>query len=450
VLIIAGVPIAAWEATTAYVDLATALYSFLTIYALLNYSEANDRRWAILAGVAAGLAAGTKMTGLGMIAVAVVWILWPTGKSDTRRGRVGTAAIAAGLALLLALPWYIKTFIYTGNPVYPFFYSTLGGRNWSAAAAEFYRSDQLKFGLGRGWKELLALPWNLTFRFARFVDFGARLPRDFYELPVFIGNVLAWLSSVGFVFLASVPIVLCGAFRRGRHRPLMVASLGLVLMWFAMMQNTRYLIPALAVLVPAIAGSAEMIRGRKVMTAVAAVMAIFTAGLLLSFVLPALPAVVGTQSRDEYLEQRLDIYRASKFINESKGKAALLGETRGFYIDQDYVWADPARRRKPQKVEEFTRFDPESRLVIVGDASMAPYELMATDGSIHIEERSLYSSIDRLRLLAKTFRHAAWLNPRSEMEWHYVRTLQTIRMVFPMFELSLDGLEKAVQHLMKK
>jgi uncharacterized protein with von Willebrand factor type A (vWA) domain len=35
------------------------------------------------------------------------------------------------------------------------------------------------------------------------------------------------------------------------------------------------------------------------------------------------------------------------------------------------------------------------------------------------------------------------------MEWHYVRTLQTIRMIFPMFELTLDGLEKAVRHLMK-
>jgi hypothetical protein len=116
----------------------------------------------------------------------------------------------------------------------------------------------------------------------------------------------------------------------------------------------------------------------------------------------------------------------------------------------DYVWADPPRRRKPQKVEEFNRFDPETRLVIVGDASMAPYELMAADGSIHIEERSTYSSIDRLQYLAKIFRHAAWFNPRTEMEWHYVRTIQTIRMVFPMFELSLDGLEKAVRHLMKK
>ena len=115
----------------------------------------------------------------------------------------------------------------------------------------------------------------------------------------------------------------------------------------------------------------------------------------------------------------------------------------------DYVWGDPPRRRKPQKVEEYSRFDPETRLNVVGDASMAPYELMATDGSIHIEERNLISSIDRLRFLGKNFRHTAWLNPRVEMEWHYVRTIQTIRMIFPMFELSLDGLEKAVRHLMK-
>lgn len=116
----------------------------------------------------------------------------------------------------------------------------------------------------------------------------------------------------------------------------------------------------------------------------------------------------------------------------------------------DYVWEDPPRRRKPQRVEDFSRFDPETRLLFVGDASMAPYELMATDGSIHIEERSFIPSIDRLRFLAKTFHHAVWLNPRSELEWVYVPTIQTIRTIFPMFELTLDGLEKAVRYLMKK
>ncbi|MBI5969522.1 MAG: hypothetical protein HY882_16910 [Deltaproteobacteria bacterium] len=115
----------------------------------------------------------------------------------------------------------------------------------------------------------------------------------------------------------------------------------------------------------------------------------------------------------------------------------------------DHVWEDPPRIRKPQQIEEFSRFDPETRLIIVGDASMAPYELMATDGSIHIEERSMVPAIDRLRLLAKIFRHATWLNPRFEHEWTYVRTIQSIRQIFPMFELTLDGLEKTVRHLMK-
>jgi uncharacterized protein len=115
----------------------------------------------------------------------------------------------------------------------------------------------------------------------------------------------------------------------------------------------------------------------------------------------------------------------------------------------DFVWEDPPRRRKPLRVEEFSRVDPETRLVIVGDASMAPYELLTVDGSIHIEERSTHSSVDRLNLLAKIFRHTAWLNPRPEREWRYVHTLLTIRKIFPMFELTLDGLETAVRHLMK-
>ena len=44
------------------------------------------------------------------------------------------------------------------------------------------------------------------------------------------------------------------------------------------------------------------------------------------------------------------------------------------------VWADPQRRFKPEPIDDFIRRDPETRLIIVGDASMAPYELIhATD-----------------------------------------------------------------------
>jgi len=116
----------------------------------------------------------------------------------------------------------------------------------------------------------------------------------------------------------------------------------------------------------------------------------------------------------------------------------------------DALWEDPPRRRRPIVVDELVRLDPETRFIIVGDASMAPYELMATDGSIHFEERSGKPSYQRLQFIAHTFPHTAWLNPKSSDEWPYSRTIQAIGEIFPMFELTLDGLEKAVLHLMSK
>ena len=116
----------------------------------------------------------------------------------------------------------------------------------------------------------------------------------------------------------------------------------------------------------------------------------------------------------------------------------------------DYLWEDPPRRSKPHSVDEFVRFDPETRFIILGDASMAPYELMATDGSIHIEERSGKPSYRRLQFIAKTFPHSVWINPVMPEEWPYVRTIGQIQEIFPMFELTLDGLEKAVGHMMRK
>ena len=116
----------------------------------------------------------------------------------------------------------------------------------------------------------------------------------------------------------------------------------------------------------------------------------------------------------------------------------------------DYLWADPPRYSKPHPVDEFARMDPETRFIIVGDASMAPYEMMATDGSIHIEERSGKPSIERLQFLASIFRHSVWLNPKSSIEWDYTRSINIVRQIFPMFEISLDGLEKMANHLMSK
>lgn len=116
----------------------------------------------------------------------------------------------------------------------------------------------------------------------------------------------------------------------------------------------------------------------------------------------------------------------------------------------DSLWEDPPRFRKPFKVDDLIRLDPDTRFIIVGDASMAPYELMATDGSIHIEERSMKPSYQRLQSIAETFSYSVWLNPVMANEWPYTRSINAIRDIFPMFELTIDGLENAVTYMMHK
>jgi uncharacterized protein with von Willebrand factor type A (vWA) domain len=75
---------------------------------------------------------------------------------------------------------------------------------------------------------------------------------------------------------------------------------------------------------------------------------------------------------------------------------------------------------------------------------------MSDNGSIYAGERSGRPSFESLRFIAKTFRHAIWLNPVPVYEWRHTHTIGMIRQIFPMFELTIAGLEKAVAHMMRK
>ena len=48
------------------------------------------------------------------------------------------------------------------------------------------------------------------------------------------------------------------------------------------------------------------------------------------------------------------------------------------------------------------------------------------------------------------FKHSVWLNPKYAVVWPHTQTIEAVGEVFPMFEITLGGLEKAVKHLMAK
>lgn len=328
-LLFMTVPVIIWEAGIAYADIGTALYVTLGVYAILNWRQSRNVSWLIVGGLAMGFALGTKVLAAVPLAVLCLWALWAS--------RNLKPALTIGvIAILVGAPWYVKSFVYTGNPFYPFLYNIFGGRFWSAEAAEAYRGAQLVFGMGRSLGDLIILPWNATMNGALFFD-----DPDPARPKLF--------SLIGPAFLGLIPLTVLakGGCRRLVGMAAVVGVFGIA--WFVLMQQIRYMIPIIPLLaIMAAAGlyaANEHWRfGRHVANAFTAVA--IASGMIVALILAimAAPAVFGIQDREDFLAENLDVYRAQAYVNDSTpedAKIVLFEEVRGFYLDREYIWGNP-------------------------------------------------------------------------------------------------------------
>ena len=111
---------------------------------------------------------------------------------------------------------------------------------------------------------------------------------------------------------------------------------------------------------------------------------------------------------------------------------------------------EDAMFRKPVPVADLiSRSSRDERLVVVGDALMHPAELLEAGGSIYYNyERNRASGLTWLKRLSDHFRRAVWLNPEPTRFWPRT-TIEVISEVFPMWELTVDGLERSVRYLVR-
>jgi len=93
--------------------------------------------------------------------------------------------------------------------------------------------------------------------------------------------------------------------------------------------------------------------------------------------------------------------------------------------------------------------DADYKVILVGDAYMAPEELMDTGGALYYYHHNDTPGITWLRRIQEHFRAGIWLNPLPEGQWNRT-TINLVRQVFPMYELTLDGLERSLQQLVRK
>ncbi len=116
------------------------------------------------------------------------------------------------------------------------------------------------------------------------------------------------------------------------------------------------------------------------------------------------------------------------------------------------VWKDSARRWEEAipTLEVLHKYNSDYKCIIVGDASMSPWELLYKNGSVeHNNDEPGFSWLERVK---KHFPYIVWLNPVYIDEWKYTQSIEMIRefMEDRMFPLTISGITEAIKALKDK
>lgn len=326
----ATIPVVLWEAGTGYVDGAHGLFVALGAAYAFEWciGEALVAPWAF--GALLGCAAGSKFTGLLTVGLVGLFVL----VAGVRSSRGVLAAVwVLGLGFLVPMPWLVRNAMDTGNPVYPFFYSKLGGRGWDTWRAFVYEREQKSFGMGHEPTGVAASVLGLGYGPGRFTNpsptQGSGFPFQGIGAAGLVGALAAW-ASLGrkskFVGWAALFLALnFGA-------------------WFFLSQQSRY-VSGLAMICALLAGLAAATSAPKLLTR-GSIIVQFCLTLFGQYTLVTqdqLPAALGKTPRAESLASHVGLARNADAINTAvgSGKVALYDEVFGYFLNCKYMWGNP-------------------------------------------------------------------------------------------------------------
>ena len=306
-----------WEATGGFVELALAGFIALAAWHLVALRRTGRMQDALWAGLAAGVAAGTKYHGLLFLPVLALLALLLVH----RRRALALALFAAGACI--ALPWYVRNWVVAGNPLYPFAAGIFGGRYLDAGSRYDLNQSLAGYGLNGIWRlPLFPLEFLLhTGRYERGYSFSPAL-----------------------FLLAPIGAVLGG-------RTVRLLGLGilayLVVWWETMHQVTRYLLPVLP-FAAVLAGSAAIDlwgRGRRMrisLAALAVVTVLPFAAIAGLFTWRIGPGAAGTESTPVFVQKQTGTYDAFRWLDRNlpeEGRV-LLGIRDAYWLNRPYAVFD--------------------------------------------------------------------------------------------------------------
>lgn len=296
-------------------DVALAAFAAAALHARQRWRDSSTIGPAVLAGLLAGMTLGVKYP-------ALVWV-GLLGLSMLGRRTWRHALVFGATAAVVGLPWYGRAYLYTGNPVHPFFREVFG-----SGLAEVL--DPATLPLHVTVPNLLAAPALLTLQPERFDSFAHQL---------------------GPVFLMLLPGLLV---LRPPRRVAGLVALGWLFLTICLTkrQSTRFV---LGVVGPWSVGAAwvaaGVLRGRsgagRFVAAMVSVVLLFEAAISLGHARHGIGVVLGRESAASYLARREPTFVVGRWIDANlPASARLIGQDhRGFYLPRPYTMELAHRRR---------------------------------------------------------------------------------------------------------
>lgn len=207
-----------WQVATAETDLPSASFVILAMSMYLVWRESGKVGHGVLIGLALGAALLTKLYIFVAAICFALLLIWDVAR---RPGGFVSAAMAPLVSAGLFLPHAIRTFLLTGNPVYPVLNGVFNPDKPNPL-------EGIEMGVGHTFPDFLAAPWNISIHATRYFD-GMVLGAPF--------------------FLAFVPLIFLGRHRFRMLGPIGVFTIVYFAAWFWLLaQHVRYLMPVIPVL----------------------------------------------------------------------------------------------------------------------------------------------------------------------------------------------------------
>ncbi|MFM7669839.1 MAG: vWA domain-containing protein [Betaproteobacteria bacterium] len=117
----------------------------------------------------------------------------------------------------------------------------------------------------------------------------------------------------------------------------------------------------------------------------------------------------------------------------------------------DQLWKNNRRRHAERfpSWDVIRKYPADTKLIFVGDATMSPYEIIQPGGSVEYNNEE--AGAVWLQRFTHQFPKYIWLNPEPEGLWQYRQSIAIIRQLMSdrMYPITMDGLDRAMQHLSK-